>query len=93
MSFIFPVHPALSRRRIRQNKQMVCCDDFQNLVDQEFARVQPKHLLSGGRIMNDIDTDYFFVFGAERPSFIGMNYCPFCGRVVSRGLWNLEKKK
>jgi hypothetical protein len=24
---------------------------------------------------------------------VGINYCPFCGRVLSRGLWNLEKKK
>ena len=22
-----------------------------------------------------------------------LNYCPFCGRVLSRELWNLEKKK
>jgi hypothetical protein len=72
---------------------MVCCEELQNLIDRDQAKVQPKHLLAGGRIVNDIDTDYFFVFGEERPSFVGMNYCPFCGRVVSRGLWNLEKKK
>jgi hypothetical protein len=33
------------------------------------------------------------VFGEERHNFVGINYCPFCGRVLSRGLWNLEKKK
>jgi hypothetical protein len=35
----------------------------------------------------------YFVFGEERHGFVGINYCPFCGRVLSRGLWNLEKKK
>lgn len=72
---------------------MICCDELQELVDREQVRVHPKHLLTGGRIRNDIDTEYFFVFGGDRPDFVGMNYCPFCGRVLSRGLWNLEKKK
>jgi hypothetical protein len=72
---------------------MVCCDELQSLVDSEMVRIHPKHLLTGGRIVNDIDTDYFFIFNPDRPSFVGMNYCPFCGRALSRGLWNLEKKK
>ena len=29
----------------------------------------------------------------NRHQFVGMNYCPFCGRVLSRELWNQEKKK
>ena len=57
------------------------------------ARVSPKHLLENGRIINDIDSDYFLIFGEGRWSYVGINYCPFCGRVVSRGLWNREKKK
>ena len=57
------------------------------------ARVSPKHLLRDGRIVNEIDTEYFLVFGEGRFSYVGINYCPFCGRVVSRGLWNREKKK
>ena len=39
------------------------------------------------------DTEYFLAFGGERRQFAGINYCPFCGRVLSRELWNLEKKK
>ena len=57
------------------------------------ARVAPKHRLGEGRIVNDLDTEFFLVFGEERRSFVGINYCPFCGRVVSRELWNREKKK
>ena len=49
--------------------------------------------LSNGTIINEIDTEYYLVFGEERHQFVGMHYCPFCGRVLSRGLWNLEKKK
>ncbi len=57
------------------------------------ACFSPKHLLSGGRIINDIDSDYFLAFGERPVSYVGINYCPFCGRVVSRELWNREKKK
>jgi len=64
-----------------------------NAVDRDFVRVSPVHKLADGRILTDIDTEYFFVFGAPRPSYVGMNYCPFCGRILSRQLWNREKKK
>ncbi|MBL8231463.1 MAG: hypothetical protein JNL98_23410 [Bryobacterales bacterium] len=72
---------------------MLCCDELQDLVDREMVRVGPIHTLTNGRILTEIDTEYFLVFGSERPSYVGLNYCPFCGRVISRGLWNLEKKK
>jgi hypothetical protein len=72
---------------------MVCCDEMEALVDRDMVRVGAIHTLRDGRILNEIDTEYHFVFGEGRPSFVGMNYCPFCGRVLSRGLWNLEKKK
>ncbi|MBI3209640.1 MAG: hypothetical protein HYZ37_12180 [Candidatus Solibacter usitatus] len=66
---------------------------MQDLVDRDLARVSPVHLLPNGRIITEIDTEYFFVFGEGRPTYAGINYCPFCGRVLSRGLWNQEKKK
>ena len=72
---------------------MTCCEEFGELVEREMALVGPKHLLRDGRILNDADTDYFLVFGAERRSYVGIHYCPFCGRIVSRELWNREKKK
>ncbi|MFN3323218.1 MAG: hypothetical protein ACK5AZ_06965 [Bryobacteraceae bacterium] len=72
---------------------MYCCDDLRDLADRDWMRVAPVHTITNGRILNEIDTEYFLVFGTERPSYVGMNYCPFCGRALSRGLWNLEKKK
>lgn len=72
---------------------MVCCDDMQRLVDEDLVRVGPVHKLPNGRILTEIDTEYFLTFGEGRPNYVGINYCPFCGRVISRGLWNLEKKK
>lgn len=72
---------------------MICCDELQRLVDRDLVRNAPMQKLPGGRFLNEIDTEYFLVFGEERPSYVGLNYCPFCGRVLSRGLWNLEKKK
>ena len=72
---------------------MTCCPEFDRLADLGLARHAQPHQLTNGRILTEIDTEYFFVFGDERPSFVGINYCPFCGRGLSRGLWNLEKKK
>jgi hypothetical protein len=72
---------------------MVCCTELQDLIDRDMVRVGPMHTLRDGRILTEIDTEYHLVFGDSRPSYVGLNYCPFCGRVISRGLWNLEKKK
>ena len=72
---------------------MICCDRMDRLMDRELVREAQPHQLSNGTIITDIDTEFFFVFGDERHQFVGMNYCPFCGRVLSRELWNQEKKK
>lgn len=72
---------------------MSCCEELQELVDRDFVRVSPVHMLTNGRILNEVDTEFFLTFGEARPSYVGMNYCPFCGRIISRGLWNQEKKK
>ena len=72
---------------------MSCCTELENLMDRDLARFAQAHQLTNGTIINEIDTEYYLVFGEERHRFVGMNYCPFCGRVLSRGLWNLEKKK
>ncbi|MCC6585331.1 MAG: hypothetical protein IT168_01320 [Bryobacterales bacterium] len=72
---------------------MTCCDELATFIDRDFIRVGPVHKLQDGRILTEIDTEYFFVFGSPRPSYVGMNYCPFCGRALSRDLWNREKKK
>jgi hypothetical protein len=72
---------------------MFCCDDLSNLDERGHLRTGPLSSLRDGRILTEIDTEYFLVFGDDRPSYVGLNYCPFCGRALSRQLWNLEKKK
>ena len=72
---------------------MTCCAQFDQLLDRDLARHAQPYQLSNGTIITEIDTEYFLVFGEERPSFAGINYCPFCGRGLSRGLWNREKKR
>ena len=72
---------------------MSCCPDFDRLMDQDLAANAQPHQLSNGTIITDIDTEYFLVFGDDRHRYVGIHYCPFCGRVLSRQLWNLEKKK
>jgi hypothetical protein len=44
-----------------------------------------------GRILNDVDSDYAVRSPDERLYFL--NFCPFCGRAISRSVWNAEKKK
>jgi hypothetical protein len=72
---------------------MSCCPQFERLMDRDLARHAQPHQLINGTIITHIDTEYFLVFGEERHQFVGLHYCPFCGRVLSRELWNLEKKK
>jgi hypothetical protein len=72
---------------------MTCCAELQNLADRELMHIGPIHTLRNGRIITEIDTEFFLAFGEERKTYVGMHYCPFCGRVVSREMWNREKKK
>lgn len=64
-----------------------------NLFERDFARRALPHLLNDGRIINEVDSEYFLVFGGFPHSFAAINYCPFCGRAISRGLWNQEMEK
>jgi hypothetical protein len=72
---------------------MICCAELENLVERGYARQARLSALDNGRILTEFDTDYFLVFGEDRPSYVGLHYCPFCGRILSRDLWNREKKK
>jgi hypothetical protein len=72
---------------------MSCCDEMTDLVDRGLVRVGPLSTLAGGRIITEINTDYHLRFGDDRPTYVGLHYCPFCGRALSRDLWNREKKK
>jgi hypothetical protein len=66
---------------------------MERLMDRDLARQAQPHQLTNGTIITEIDTEYFLVFGEERHRFVGMHYCPFCGRALSREMWNREKKK
>ena len=72
---------------------MTCCPDLERLMDRDLAQYAQPHQLINGVIITEIDTEYFLVFGDERHQFVGIHYCPFCGRALSRALWNREKKK
>ena len=73
---------------------MFCCEVLRNWVDEGAFYYGPKNRINDGRIVNDIDTEYFFRAPSSHGySYIGINYCPFCGRALSLGLWAAEKKK
>lgn len=73
---------------------MHCCQDMDSAIEQEVIVKAQKHLIHDGRIMNDISSEYFVRFGPEgRYTYFALNYCPFCGKPISLGLWAAEKKK
>ena len=74
---------------------MICCDEMEHAVDREMMVKTERYMVRDGRVWNDIDTEYFIRSGSESGvySYLGINYCPFCGRALSRAIWTAEKKK
>ncbi len=73
---------------------MYCCDELTSAAERGMLFYGDKSRIDDGRILNEIDTEYFIRSEAGRGfNYFGINYCPFCGRPLSRGLWGAEKKK
>ncbi|MBI4462674.1 MAG: hypothetical protein HY653_07205 [Acidobacteria bacterium] len=72
----------------------VCCELMDEALERGAVAHTAKHRIDDGRILNDINTEFFVRGGMEgRYDYLGLNYCPFCGRAISLGLWAAEKKK
>ena len=69
-----------------------CCEMLQDAVDDGAIVNAPRNRMPG-RILNEVDSDYAVASPDERPKLYLMNFCPFCGRAISRSVWNAEKKK
>jgi len=69
-----------------------CCEMLKEAVDGDAVLNEPKQQMRG-RILNEIDSDYAVRSPEDRPNLYPMNFCPFCGRAISRTIWNAEKKK
>ena len=65
---------------------------LQDAVDNGVIVNLPRNQMDG-RILNDVDADYAVRSPDERPNLYLLNFCPFCGRVISRTVWNAGKKK
>lgn len=63
---------------------------LQAAVEDEAILHRPRQQMRG-RILNEVDSDYAASSADERLYFL--NFCPFCGRAISRSVWNAEKKK
>ena len=75
---------------------VMCCDEMSRAMDREIVANTERYLISDGVTYNDIDSEYFIRSGnpdTGRYSYLALNFCPFCGRPLSRGLWQAEKKK
>ena len=73
---------------------MFCCDMLENALERGAFYFGAKHRINDGRIANDLNTEYFIRDAAPHGyDYWGVNYCPFCGRALSLGRWQAEKKK
>ena len=73
---------------------MYCCDAWAEGADRGVLHYGDKGRIDDGRILNEVDTEYFIRSQSVRGyDYFGINYCPFCGRPLSHGLWMAEKKK
>ena len=67
---------------------MTCCDLLEDAIERGAFYFGAKHRIDDGRIVNDLNTEYFIRAAAPRGfDYWGVNYCPFCGRALSLGLW------
>jgi hypothetical protein len=69
-----------------------CCEMLRDAVEGDALLNQSLRTMHG-RILNEIDSDYAVRSPEDRPNLYPINFCPFCGRAVSRTIWNAEKKK
>lgn len=65
---------------------------LQEAVEDDAIAHGPRQQMHG-RILNEVDSDYAVRSLEERPKLYFLNFCPFCGRAISRTVWNAEKKK
>jgi hypothetical protein len=73
---------------------MSCCDLLEDAIGRGAFYFGAKHRIDDGRIVNDLNTEYFIRAASPHGyDYLGVNYCPFCGRALSLGLWQAEKKK
>ena len=73
---------------------MFCCDLLAEAVQRGTFYYGAAHRVDDGRIVNDLQTEYYIHAASSRGyDYLGINYCPFCGRALSLGLWQAEKKK
>ncbi len=73
---------------------MFCCDLLRDEVERGTLYYGAKNRIDDGRLVNDINTEYFIRGASSRGyNYVGINYCPFCGRALALDLWAAEKKK
>lgn len=87
---------AAGQRAINKSESTImiehCCEMLKEAVDGDAVLNEPRTLMRG-RILNEVDSDYAVRSPEDRPNLYPINFCPFCGRAISRTIWNAEKKK
>ena len=73
---------------------MFCCGLLTEGIDRGILYCGAKNRIDDGPIVNDLPMAYFIRSASSRGyDYVGINYCPFCGRALPLGLWQAEKEK
>jgi len=70
---------------------MTCCPEFERLMERGLAEHAQPHQLSGGTIITEIDTEYSWSSARSR-AVSPASITALLRRVLSRELWNREKR-
>ncbi len=74
---------------------MACCKDHENAAETGLIVNAPRDALDDGVLRNEVITEFFISSYDENSghrTYMGINYCPFCGMGISTELWLAEKK-
>ncbi len=74
---------------------MICCKDHEIAHEMGMIVNAPRDVLDDGVVRNSVITDFFLCSYDEsggNKTYLGLNFCPFCGKGISTELWLAEKK-
>lgn len=74
---------------------MICCSNHEIAHELGIIVNEPRDALEDGVIRNTVITEFYLCSydeGRGNKTYLGLNYCPFCGTGLSTELWLAEKK-
>ena len=74
---------------------MICCKDHEIANEMGMLVNLPREAIEDGVVRNNVITEFFLTNkddDYQNKTYMGINFCPFCGSGISTELWIAEKK-